>query len=65
MRDFESSLQRISSKLLSAEATAKIVKPGHRVFVRTACVAPLSLVKAIEHRKPIPHCDTRERFSMK
>ena len=32
MRDFESSLQRISSKLLSAEAAAKIVKPGHRVL---------------------------------
>jgi hypothetical protein len=64
MRDFESSLQRISSKLLSAEATAKIVKP-HRVFVGIACVTPLSLVKAIEHRKPIPHCDTRERLSMK
>ena len=45
MRDFESSLQRISSKLLSAEAT--------------------SLVKAIEQRKPIPHCDTRERLSRK
>jgi hypothetical protein len=65
MRDFESSLQRISSKLLSEEAAAKIVKPGHRVFVGTACVTPLSLVKAIERRKPIPHGDTRERLSMK
>ena len=36
MRDFESSLQRIFSKLLSAEAAAKIVKPGHRIFVATA-----------------------------
>ena len=64
MRDFESSLQRISSMLLSAEAAAKIVKPGHRVFVGTTCVTTTSLVKAIEHRKPIPHCDTRERLSM-
>ena len=43
MRDFELSLQRISSKLLSAEAAAKIVKPGHRVFVGTTCVTPLLL----------------------
>jgi hypothetical protein len=37
MRSFGSSLKQISNKLLSAEAAVEVVKPGHRVFVGTAC----------------------------
>ena len=33
MRGFGSSLERISNKLLSAEAAVELVKPGNRVFV--------------------------------
>src|SRR5262245_7213930 len=54
MRDFESSLEQISNKLLSAEAAVEVVKPGHRVFIGTGCAAPFTLVEALERRKPIP-----------
>ena len=54
MRGFGSSLEQISNKLLSAEAAVEVVKPGHRVFVGTACAAPFTLVEALERRKPIP-----------
>jgi acyl-CoA hydrolase len=54
MDDFGSSLERISDRLVSAEAAVDAVKPGHRVFVGTACATPLTLVEALERRKPIP-----------
>jgi acyl-CoA hydrolase len=54
MRSFGSSLEQISNKLLSAEAAVEVVKPGHRVFVGTACATPFTLVEALERRKPIP-----------
>jgi acyl-CoA hydrolase/RimJ/RimL family protein N-acetyltransferase len=54
MRSFGSSLEVISDKLLSAEAAVEAVKPGHRVFVGTACATPTILVEALERRKPIP-----------
>ena len=54
MRGFGSSLEQISNKLLPAEAAVEVVKPGHRVFVGTACAAPFTLVEALERRKPIP-----------
>jgi hypothetical protein len=47
-------LEQISNKLLSAEAAVEVVKPGHRVFVGTACAAPFTLVEALERRKPTP-----------
>ena len=52
MRGFGSSLERISNKLLPAEAAVEVVKPGHRVCVGTACAAPFTLVEA--RRNPIP-----------
>src|SRR6476469_8839400 len=54
MRGFGSSLEQISNKLLPAEAAVEVVKPGHRVYVGTACAAPFTLVEALERRKPIP-----------
>src|SRR6478735_2923359 len=54
MRGFGSSLEQISNKLLSAEAAVEVVKPGHRVFVGTASASPISLVEALERRKPTP-----------
>jgi acyl-CoA hydrolase/RimJ/RimL family protein N-acetyltransferase len=54
MRGFGSSLEQISNKLLPAESAVKVVKPGHRVFIGTACATPFSLVEALERRKPIP-----------
>ena len=54
MRDFGSSLEQISNKLRSAEVAVEIVKPGHRVFIGTACASPIALVEALEHRKPTP-----------
>ena len=54
MRDFGSSLEQISNKLLSAEAAVEVVKPGHRVFVGTASASPFTLVEALERRKPTP-----------
>jgi acyl-CoA hydrolase/RimJ/RimL family protein N-acetyltransferase len=54
MGSFGSSLEQISNKLLSAEAAVEVVKPGHRVFVGTACATPTILVEALERRKPTP-----------
>src|SRR4029077_8365349 len=54
MRGFGSSLEQISNKLLTAEAAVEVVKPGHRVFVGTAFAAPVTLVEALERRKPNP-----------
>jgi acyl-CoA hydrolase/RimJ/RimL family protein N-acetyltransferase len=54
MRGFGSSVEQISNKLLSAEAAVELVKPGHRVFVGTACATPFTLVEALEWRKPTP-----------
>jgi acyl-CoA hydrolase len=54
MRGFGSSLEQISNKLLSAETAVEVVKPGHRVFIGTACAAPFTLVEALERRKPTP-----------
>src|SRR5215472_13872252 len=54
MRGFGLSLEQISKKLVSVEAAVEVVKPGHRVFVGTACAAPFTLVEALERRKPIP-----------
>src|SRR4029078_11385610 len=54
MRDFGSSLEQISNKLLSAEAAVEVVKPGDRVFVGTASATPFTLVEALERRKPTP-----------
>jgi hypothetical protein len=47
-------LALIADKLMSAEAAVEAVKPGHRVFVGTACATPIGLVEALERRKPIP-----------
>jgi acyl-CoA hydrolase len=54
MRGIGSSLEQISNKLLSAEAAVEVVKPGHRVFIGTACAAPFTLIEALERRKPTP-----------
>jgi acyl-CoA hydrolase/RimJ/RimL family protein N-acetyltransferase len=54
MRDFGSPLDQISNKLTSAEAAARVVKPGHSVFIGTACATPISLVEALERRSPAP-----------
>jgi acyl-CoA hydrolase/RimJ/RimL family protein N-acetyltransferase len=54
MRGFGSSLDLISDKLLSADRAVEIVKPGNRVFIGTACATPLTLVEALERRKPTP-----------
>jgi acyl-CoA hydrolase len=54
MRGMGSSLEQISNKLLSAAAAVEVVKPGHRVFVGTACAAPFTLVEALERRNPAP-----------
>src|SRR6185295_14458436 len=52
MRDFGSSLEQISNKLLSAEAAVEVVKPGDRVFVGTASATPFTLVEASAASQP-------------
>ena len=47
-------LALIAGRLCSAEAAVEAVKPGHRVFVGTACATPIGLVQALERRKPVP-----------
>jgi Acetyl-CoA hydrolase/transferase N-terminal domain len=54
MRDFESSLELISDRLMPAAAAVEVVKPGNSVFVGTACATPFTLVEALERRKPTP-----------
>jgi acyl-CoA hydrolase/RimJ/RimL family protein N-acetyltransferase len=54
MRGSGSSLEQIANKLLSADAAVEVVKPGHRVFIGTACAAPFTLIEALERRKPTP-----------
>ena len=36
------------AKVTTAEAAARLIKPGDHVFVGTACATPRALVKAIE-----------------
>ncbi len=38
----------------SANTAVNAIKPGQRVFVGTACATPLSLIKALEERRPTP-----------
>lgn len=47
-------LQWIRSKLVSADEAVHIVRPGHRVYIGTACATPVSLVEALECRQPPP-----------
>jgi acyl-CoA hydrolase/GNAT superfamily N-acetyltransferase len=37
-----------ADKLITAEAAARLIKPGHRVFIGTACATPRSLLDALE-----------------
>jgi acyl-CoA hydrolase/GNAT superfamily N-acetyltransferase len=43
-----------ADRTTTAEAAIDKIKAGHRVFVGTACAAPLTLVKALEARTPPP-----------
>jgi acyl-CoA hydrolase/RimJ/RimL family protein N-acetyltransferase len=54
MQDLESTFARIGNRLTSAAAAVELVKPGHSVFIGTACATPFSLVEALERRKPTP-----------
>lgn len=47
-------IERIGTKLISAEAAVEVVKPGHRVFVGTGCATPTTLVEALERRPSVP-----------
>ena len=42
------------SKLLTPEQAVQQVKPGHRVFVGTACATPRALIRALEQVTPTP-----------
>jgi len=44
----------LGSKLVSAEEAVRVVQPGNRVYVGTACATPVSLVTALEKRTPPP-----------
>jgi acyl-CoA hydrolase len=54
MRDLDSSFELISDRLMTPEAAVELVRPGDRVFIGTACAAPVTLVEALERRKPTP-----------
>ena len=41
-------LEAFASKVITAEAAARLIKPGQHVFVGTACATPRTLVGAIE-----------------
>ena len=54
MADSRRSLSRLETKLVSADEAVAIVKPGNHVYIGTACATPVSLVTALENRKPPP-----------
>lgn len=41
-------------RLTSAPSAVEHIKPGQRVFVGTACATPLTLLRALEARRPTP-----------
>ncbi len=43
-----SNLETYRTKLITAEAAARLIKPGNHVFVGTACATPRTLVQTIE-----------------
>ncbi len=46
--------QSYRDKLITAEAAARLVKPGNHVFIGTACATPRTLVHALESLAPAP-----------
>lgn len=49
-----SGLHLVEGKIKSAEDAVKIVRPGHHVFLGTACATPRTLVRALEELRPPP-----------
>src|SRR3954447_25155916 len=47
-------LKQFGPKLVSADQAVRVVKPGDRVYVGTACGTPVSPVEALERRHPSP-----------
>jgi acyl-CoA hydrolase/GNAT superfamily N-acetyltransferase len=43
-----------ADKVITAEQAARLVKPGDRVFVGTACATPRSILEALERLDPPP-----------
>lgn len=43
-----------ADRIVTAAAAVELVKPGARVFLGTGCATPLSLVTALEARRPSP-----------
>jgi acyl-CoA hydrolase/RimJ/RimL family protein N-acetyltransferase len=54
LSDSRRGLGRLEKKLVSADDAVAIVKPGNHVYVGTACATPLSLIAALERRRPTP-----------
>jgi len=52
--DSRRSLGLLEKKLVAADAAVRVVKPGHHVYVGTACATPVTLVEALERLKPAP-----------
>lgn len=44
----------IAPRQITADQAAALVKPGNRVYIGTGCAAPISLVEALERRRPAP-----------
>jgi acyl-CoA hydrolase/RimJ/RimL family protein N-acetyltransferase len=44
----------IKDKIITPEKAAAIVRPGQSVFIGTGCATPVTLVAALEVRKPAP-----------
>jgi acyl-CoA hydrolase len=43
-----------ADRIVTASAAVELVKPGAHVFLGTGCATPLSLVAALEARRPSP-----------
>ena len=54
MQALNGTLERISARTMSAAEAVEVVKPGYSVYVGTGCATPVSLVEALERRKPAP-----------
>ena len=48
------SLERFRDKILTPEQAARLVKPGDRVFLGTACATPRTLIRALETLRDVP-----------
>ena len=55
-------IELIKDKIITPEKAAAIVRPGQSVFIGTGCATPVTVVAALEVRKPAPPMSNSSTF---